>query len=135
MKPRVRTPAATLACLVALCAALMFANYGMQQVHMLKDAGAVQTAGSSGAQALALIEQQSPDAVLLDFLMPGMDGPELCVRIRSLPLQRRLPLIVLSGMDDPQARKAAHAAGADDFVVKPFDRADLRDRLAALLRS
>ena len=63
----------------------------------------------SGAQALALIEQQPPDAVLLDFLMPGMDGPELCARVRSLPLQRRLPLIVLSGMDDPQARNAARA--------------------------
>jgi DNA-binding response OmpR family regulator len=89
----------------------------------------------SGAQALALIEQQSPDAVLLDFLMPGMDGPELCTRIRGLSLQRRLPLIVLSGMDDPQAREAARDAGADDFIVKPFDRADLRDRLAALLGS
>jgi DNA-binding response OmpR family regulator len=88
-----------------------------------------------GAQALALIEQQSPDAVLLDFLMPGMDGPELCARIRGLSLRRRLPLVVLSGMDDPQARKAALEAGADDFVVKPFDRADLRDRLAALLGS
>ena len=89
----------------------------------------------SGAQALVLIEQQPPDAVLLDFLMPGMDGPELCARIRSLPLQRRLPLVVLSGMDDPLARKAAREAGADDFVVKPFDRADLRDRLAGLLGS
>ena len=89
----------------------------------------------SGAQALALIEQQSPDAVLLDFLMPGMDGPELCARIRGLPLQRRLPLIVLSGMDDPQARQAAREAGADDFIVKPFDRADLRARLAGLLGS
>jgi len=89
----------------------------------------------SGEQALALIERQPPDAVLLDFLMPGMDGPELCARIRSLPLQRRLPLIVLSGMDDPQARRAAREAGADDFVVKPFDRADLRARLAGLLGS
>lgn len=89
----------------------------------------------SGERALALIEQQPPDAVLLDFLMPGMDGPELCARIRSLPLQRRPLLIVLSGMDDPQARRAAREAGADDFVVKPFDRADLRDRLAGLLGS
>lgn len=89
----------------------------------------------SGERALALIEQQPPDVVLLDFLMPGMDGPELCARIRSLPMQRRLPLIVLSGMDDPQARRSAREAGADDFVVKPFDRADLRDRLAGLLGS
>jgi DNA-binding response OmpR family regulator len=87
----------------------------------------------SGARALALIEQDPPDAVVLDFRMPGMDGPELCARIRALPLPRPLPLIVLSGMDDPQARKAALEAGADDFVVKPFDRADLRERLAGLL--
>ena len=88
---------------------------------------------ASGQDALALIEQQAPDAVVLDFLMPGMDGPELCARIRSLPLQRRLPLVVLSGMDDPDARRVAGEAGADDFIVKPFDRADLRKRLAGLL--
>ena len=102
---------------------------------VLTNEGFCVVSADSGAQALALIGQQPPDAVLLDFVMPGMDGPELCARIRSLPLQRRLPLIVLSGMDDPQARKAAREAGADDFVVKPFDRADLRDRLAGLLGS
>lgn len=90
---------------------------------------------ASGQAALAAIERHMPDAVVLDFLMPGMDGPELCGRIRALPLQRRLPLVVLSGMDDPQARAAAREAGADDFVVKPFDRADLRNRLAGLLVS
>lgn len=88
---------------------------------------------ASGAQALAAIEQEVPDAVLLDFLMPGMDGPGLCARIRALPLQRPLPLIVLSGMDDHASRETASAAGADDFIVKPFDRADLRERLARLL--
>lgn len=87
----------------------------------------------SGHDALAMIEQQVPDAVVLDFLMPGMDGAELCRRIRGLPLQRRLPLIVLSGMDDETARVTMAAAGADDFVVKPFVRADLRQRLARLL--
>lgn len=88
---------------------------------------------ASGQEALAAIERHVPDAVVLDFLMPGMDGPELCARIRALPLQRRLPLVVLSGMDDPDARRVAGEAGADDFIVKPFDRADLRKRLAGLL--
>ena len=88
---------------------------------------------TSGAQALAAIEREVPDAVLLDFLMPGMHGPELCARIRALPLRRTLPLIVLSGMDDHASRETATAAGADDFIVKPFDRADLRERLARLL--
>lgn len=90
---------------------------------------------ASGEAALALIAQRVPDAVLLDFLMPGMNGPELCARIRGLSLTRRLPLIVLSGMDDPAARETALQAGADDFIVKPFERADLRQRLAALLDS
>lgn len=90
---------------------------------------------ASGEDALAAIERHGPDAVVLDFLMPGMDGPELCARVRALPSQRRLPLVVLSGMDDPEARKAARDAGADDFIVKPFDRADLRNRLADLLVS
>lgn len=88
---------------------------------------------ASGQEALAAIELQQPDVVVLDFLMPGMDGPELCARVRALPLPRKLPLVVLSGMDDPDARRAASEAGADDFIVKPFDRADLRERLAGLL--
>jgi len=88
----------------------------------------------SGAQALDLIAVQEPDAVLLDFVMPGMDGPELCRRIRALALVRRLPLVMLSGMDDPVARAEAVAAGADDFIVKPFDRGDLRARLVRLLQ-
>lgn len=87
----------------------------------------------SGTRALALIEQHPPDAVVLDFIMPGMDGPELCARIRALPSSRRLPLLVLSGLDDPDARRTAAEAGADAFIVKPFDRADLRERLAGLL--
>lgn len=90
-------------------------------------------AAEGGPHALAMIERQMPDAVLLDFVMPGMDGAELCRRIRALSLPRRLPLVVLSGMDDAEAQAATVAAGADDFVVKPFDRADLRQRLARLL--
>lgn len=89
---------------------------------------------ASGARALELIAVQRPDVALVDCVMPGMDGMELCRRIRLLPQAASLPLVMLSGMDGPESRRAALAAGADDFVVKPFDRDDLRDRLARLVR-
>lgn len=86
-----------------------------------------------GVQALAAIGGEVPDVVVLDYFMPGMDGPELCSRIRALPLPRRLPLVVLSGLDEAGAQRAAFDAGADEFVLKPLDRAVLRERLARLL--
>ena len=89
---------------------------------------------ASGARALEMIVAQRPDVALVDCVMPGMDGMELCRRIRLLPQTASLPLVMLSGMDGAESRRAALAAGADDFVVKPFDRADLRDRLARLVR-
>lgn len=89
---------------------------------------------ASGARALEMITAQRPDVALVDCVMPGMDGMELCRRIRLLPQAASLPLVMLSGMDGAESRRAALAAGADDFVVKPFDRADLRDRLARLVR-
>lgn len=89
---------------------------------------------ASGARALEMIATQLPDVALVDCVMPGMDGMELCRRIRVLPQAVSLPLVMLSGMDGAESRRAALAAGADDFVVKPFDRDDLRGRLARLLR-
>ena len=88
-----------------------------------------------GQHALERIGSEVPDAVVLDFFMPGMDGPELCARIRALPLPRKLPLIVLSGYDDSKARRDALDAGADDYVLKPLNRVALRDRLASLIAS
>jgi len=87
---------------------------------------------SSGAEALACLQDELPDAVLFDLTMPGMGGIELCRRIRAMPLGQGLPLLVLSGLDDDAARAAALAAGADDFILKPFDRRELRARLDRL---
>lgn len=87
---------------------------------------------SSGAEALACLQDELPDAVLFDLTMPGMGGIELCQRIRAMPFGQGLPLLVLSGWDDDAARAAALAAGADDFILKPFDRRELRARLDRL---
>jgi CheY-like chemotaxis protein len=88
---------------------------------------------ASGPEALSIIAGVAVDVVLLDFLMPDMSGDELCRRLRRLDSPRHLPIVCLSGLDDPAARRAAAAAGADDFIAKPFDRADLRERLARLV--
>jgi CheY-like chemotaxis protein len=88
---------------------------------------------ANGPDALAIIAGEAVDVVLLDFIMPGMGGDDLCRQIRGLELPHPLPIVCLSGMDDPAARRAATAAGADEFIVKPFDRMDLRQRVARLL--
>jgi CheY-like chemotaxis protein len=88
---------------------------------------------ANGPDALAIVAGEPVDVVVLDFIMPGMGGEEVCRHIRALGLRHRLPIVCLSGMDDPAARQSATAAGADEFIAKPFDRVDLRQRVARLL--
>ena len=92
----------------------------------------VLTAGS-GAQALALLETEDVDIVLLDILMPEMDGYEVCRRIRSNPATEFLPVVMITASGSEQ-RLAALEAGADDFVTKPFDKSELLARVASLAR-
>jgi two-component system response regulator PrrA len=91
---------------------------------------AVDTA-ESGREAL---EQAGgrPDAIILDVSMPEMSGIEVCSRLRASGSQ--VPVLMLSAMDEVADRKAGLAAGADDYVVKPFDLGELVLRLRALLR-
>src|SRR4029450_9372145 len=76
---------------------------------------------------------QAPDLVLLDIFMPGMDGYEVCRRIRGEPGTAYLPLAVLPP-GGGQEKRAALVAGADDFVTKPFDQAELLARITSLIR-
>lgn len=88
---------------------------------------------SSGAQALELLETTDVDIALLDIVMPEMDGYELCRRIRSMPATEFLPIVMITASGSEQ-RLAALEAGADDFVVKPFDKSELLARVASLAR-
>jgi class 3 adenylate cyclase len=88
---------------------------------------------ASGQDALALLESEDVDIVLLDIVMPEMDGHEVCRRIRSTPATEFLPVVMITASGTEQ-RLAALESGADDFVTKPFDKSELLARVASLTR-
>jgi len=88
---------------------------------------------SSGEQALELLSSSSPDLVLLDIVMPGIDGYEVCRRIRSAPETAFLPVVMITASGHQEKTRAIEA-GADDFVSKPFDQSELLARVASLAR-
>ena len=94
---------------------------------------AVQQAGS-GPEALALAAAAAPDLVLLDVLMPGMDGFEVCRRLRAMPELRAVPVIMVTALEATDDCVRGLEAGADDFIIKPFKPAELQARVRSLLR-
>jgi two-component system response regulator MprA len=86
----------------------------------------------AGEHALELVAQSVPDAVVLDLGLPGIDGLEVCRRIRRLG--NRVPILVLTARDAVADRIDGLDVGADDYMVKPFDVGELKARLRALLR-
>jgi two-component system, OmpR family, response regulator MprA len=85
-----------------------------------------------GEQALELVVQAVPDAVVLDVGLPGIDGLEVCRRLRRLG--NRVPILILTARDAVADRIDGLDVGADDYMVKPFDVGELKARLRALLR-
>ena len=86
----------------------------------------------SGEDGLRLVEAERPDLVLLDLMLPGMDGIEVCRRLRVL--SATLPIIMLTARDDEVDKVLGLEIGADDYVTKPFSLAELRSRVRAVLR-
>src|SRR6266498_5704483 len=84
---------------------------------------------SDGRGALAQAAALNPDMILLDVMMPGMDGFEVCRRLRATPGVAEVPIIMVTALDDRESRLRGIEAGADDFVTKPLDRLELRLRV------
>jgi CheY-like chemotaxis protein len=89
---------------------------------------------ASGAEALARVAADQPDIVLLDLLMPGMSGLEVCERLRQDPERGDLPILVVTALGQISAKEAALTRGADDFLTKPIQAEDIRARVAAMLK-
>ncbi|GAB4500381.1 MAG: response regulator [Anaerolineales bacterium] len=88
----------------------------------------------NGHQALELVQQHDPDVILLDVMMPGMDGFAVCAAVRANPQSATTPILLITALDDRAARLRGLDAGADDFLTKPVDRAELRARLRTILK-
>jgi signal transduction histidine kinase len=88
----------------------------------------------SGEAAIAEIAQHDPDLVVLDAMMPGIDGFETCRRIRAMPVCAQTPIMFHTALDDLDAYRQALAAGADDFLVKPIRHGELLIRVRSLIR-
>jgi pilus assembly protein CpaE len=87
-----------------------------------------------GKEALARVESSQPDLIILDVMMPEMDGYEVCRRLRSRPITATIPIMMLTAKGTLESKIAGFEAGSDDYVVKPFEPAELEAHVMALLR-
>jgi len=110
-------------------------NREVAEGHLV-GAGYEAVQAESGDEALAVLRAGivKPDLVLLDVLMPGLDGFETCRRIRVLPGGSQIPILFLTALGDLGTHKAALDSGADDFLTKPINRTELLIRVRSLLR-
>lgn len=91
-------------------------------------------AAPDGEQGISAAQRINPDIIILDVLMPGIDGLEVCQRLRSNPTTSDIPILMLTAKDEVSDRIAGLQTGADDYLTKPFDFYELLERLRAILR-
>jgi putative two-component system response regulator len=110
-------------------------NLFIMQATLRSDSYAVHTF-KRGQELLDFLEsgEHPPDLMLLDVMMPGMDGFELCRRVRKFPQFARLPIVMVTGLDDIQHKVEGLETGADDYIAKPFHPMEVRARVKSLLR-
>jgi len=108
-------------------------NRQLLEVLLLADGYELDTAGSA-EEALAAVRRQRPDLILLDIMMPGMDGYQVVARLKADPHTASIPVVMLSALDDRSSRSHGLTAGAAAFLSKPVDRHALREAVVSLLR-
>lgn len=111
----------------------IFANIRLLEARLTAEYFSVVTA-MNGPQALDLCERGECDVVLLDVMMPGMDGFEVCQRLKSAPTTAHLPVVMVTALDTPADRLRGLQAGADDFLTKPINEVALLTRVRSLVR-
>jgi putative two-component system response regulator len=89
---------------------------------------------TNGAEVLRKAGEIYPDVILLDVMMPGMNGFEVCRRLRANPITADVPIVMVTALDDRESRLMGIEVGADDFVTKPIDREELRVRVRSITR-
>ncbi|OWY69381.1 two-component system response regulator [cyanobacterium TDX16] len=106
----------------------------MTAVAILSVEGYEVLEADSGSSALESVSQGQPDLILLDVMMPEMDGFEVCCQLKQDEQTRLIPVIFITALNDRQARIRGIEAGGDDFLSKPFDRLELAARVKSLVR-
>jgi two-component system, OmpR family, alkaline phosphatase synthesis response regulator PhoP len=89
---------------------------------------------SNGFEALKLAKTTIPDLILLDIMMPGMDGYEVCAQLKKDPITKNIPVIMLTAKDAVREKVKGLDIGADDYVTKPFNLNELKARIKSVLR-
>ena len=89
---------------------------------------------TSGEEALEKVERDGPDIILLDVMMPGMDGFEVCKTIKSNPTYAHIPVVMVTALTDAADRVRGLEAGADDFLSKPVNKIELVKRVENMLK-
>ena len=109
------------------------ANVRLLEAKLTLEYYEVLTAGD-GSSALQVAHDERPDIILLDVMMPGMDGFETCRRLKADPVTRHIPVVLVTALDGREDKLKGLDAGADDFVTKPIDDVILFARVRSLLR-
>lgn len=109
------------------------ANVKLLEARLVAEYFDVLTA-SDGYEALAICEKQPVDLILLDIMMPGIDGFEVCERLKSNPRTAHIPVVMVTALDQPSDRVRGLKAGADDFLTKPVNDLQLMSRVKSLVR-
>lgn len=102
--------------------------------EILRDSGYLTIVASNGMEALAKVETENPDLILLDAMMPALDGYEVTHLLKSQDRTRLTPIIMLTGLSDFSDKMKGIELGVDDFIVKPFNHIELLTRVKSLLR-
>ncbi len=101
---------------------------------LLQPLGCVVSQAANGQEALELVQAHAPDLILLDVMMPEVDGLAVCAQLKADPRTRLIPIVVITALHGEPEKVRAIEAGADDFLNKPFSKTELLARVRALLR-